>query len=38
MYLGERSLSYMYHFITGYSMHRDQPPKLLPADFHEWVA
>jgi hypothetical protein len=38
MYLGERSLSYMYHFITGYSMHRSQPPNLLPADFHEWVA
>ena len=38
MYLQERSLSYMYHFITGYSMHRDQPPNLLPADFHEWIA
>ncbi|MBS1802557.1 MAG: hypothetical protein JST28_04290 [Acidobacteria bacterium] len=38
MFLGERSLSYLYHFIHGYSMHRDQPLELLPADFHEWVA
>ncbi len=38
MYLGERSLSYLYHFITGYSMHRAEAPNLLPTDFHQWVA
>jgi hypothetical protein len=42
MYLGERSLSSVYHYISGYSLaeaqHGVQTSKLVPDGFHDWVA
>ena len=42
MYLGAKSLSSLYHFVTGYTLARGEMRApdlhLLPSDFHEWVA
>ena len=43
MYLGDRSLSALQHFLNGYThalrIHRiAQPGWMLPQDFHDWVA
>jgi hypothetical protein len=42
LYLGEPSLSALYHFISGYTaalgLHRIKEETPLPEDFNEWVA
>jgi hypothetical protein len=42
MYLGELSLSALWHFLNGYEMsllaHDIQEKRPLPRDFHDWVA
>src|SRR5262249_50612749 len=44
VYLGERSLSALWHYLHGFfmalSIHLDDPKAqyVLPPDFHEWVA
>ena len=42
MYTGERTLSAVAHFLSGYlfahTVLQVPPPSLLPPDFHDWVA
>jgi hypothetical protein len=42
LYIGESTLTALYHFLGGFEtaryIHQIQLPNILPRDFHDWVA